>query len=736
MKPESPVEPTKIVAFLRDIPLFARLDLHTIGHIAASVKRFTLSEGEILITEGSEAEDLFLIYDGRLRAVSSDEQEGEITLGEIAGGEVVGERALLTRESRSATIRCLTDVIGYTLNGEDFRSIVNQHPDEMKWVSDLIMRRHMESVRARYRPSREHICELLGEIDLFSSLSESTIRELEPFFQWKTLFKGEVLMYQGELGTSLYVVVSGRLKFEVREDDNQIVRSGFIERGEVVGESSLLTQEPRNATVSAARTSDLLTLPPYALTRLVLKYPLVLLEVTRLLARRMRHGGGKRVQAKIQSAAIIPMHNSLDVQRFAEGLTQAIGRYYAVEQLRAGSVKTGDLARRIDTVLNDNTMPLALGVVGDSAWNTACLHSCDTAIFLADPKGSPGPTPLELSNRLQGRLVFLHSEAEIGSADISPFLVERKDWDKHHIRKGSITDIQRLARFLTGRSIGLALGGGGARGLAQIGVVQALREEDVPIDLVIGTSIGALVGAAVAEDRSVEEMTRGAWKYLVKDHPLRDPSLPLVSLLKGRKITSGIRRFFGTTKIENLPLLFSTVSTDLAAREVFVMDNGPIWKAVRSSLAIPGLIPPVFHDGRLLADGGLLNNAPADIAVKKGAHQTILVDVSGSKKFDGDSMAQVYRNLPTGYSPGLRQYLQSRFRKDESWTGIGEVMLKSLLLGSYRSTLENAEIADFYMRLPVQQYSMLNFKVLDELIEIGYRSTLANLEMWKAKLNC
>ena len=178
--------------------------------------------------------------------------------------------------------------------------------------------------------------------------------------------------------------------------------------------------------------------------------------------------------------------------------------------------------------------------------------------------------------------------------------------------------------------IALVLGGGAARGFAHVGVIRVLEQERIPVDLVVGTSVGSLIGALYAGERSSFELEWAAFQ--LKQEDLFDfgvwNAVAGMGLAKGDKLEAFVKGKVKQQNIEQLPLEFSAVATDLNWGKRVVLDKGSVARAVRASSAIPGVFEPVGHDGKLLVDGGVVDNIPVDVAREKGADLVIAVDIS------------------------------------------------------------------------------------------------------------
>lgn len=178
--------------------------------------------------------------------------------------------------------------------------------------------------------------------------------------------------------------------------------------------------------------------------------------------------------------------------------------------------------------------------------------------------------------------------------------------------------------------IALVLGGGAARGFAHVGVIRALEQEKIPIDLIVGTSVGSLIGAIYASDMNSFELEWTAFaleKDDVFDYALMS-AITGMGLAKGDKLEDFVKRKIAVPNIENLKLPFAAVATDLNRGTRVVLDRGSVAKAVRASSAIPGVFTPVEYQGKVLVDGGVMDNIPIAVAREKGVDIVIAVDIS------------------------------------------------------------------------------------------------------------
>jgi predicted acylesterase/phospholipase RssA len=293
------------------------------------------------------------------------------------------------------------------------------------------------------------------------------------------------------------------------------------------------------------------------------------------------------------------------------------------------------------------------------------------------------------------------------------------------LRPGVAGDVARLGRLATGQGIGLVLGGGGARGFAHLGVMRVLEDLGIPVDAVTGSSIGAVFGAARAFDleRNERELAvlRGFKRVL-------DYTFPSVALIKARRLSRNMRRTFGDLDLHDLRIPCIVTATNITSARLVVHESGPVVDSIRSSLAIPGVIPPVPFGGDLLVDAGVLNNLPVDVMRDSGLVSTVIaVDVAppvgpGARHDFGLSVSG-WRAFFDKWMPGPRRYPR-----------LSALLLRSMLVGSMRERdrLVAADYVDLYLDLDLRGISMLAFSKPDPGISRGEELSRERIEEWLA----
>ena len=250
------------------------------------------------------------------------------------------------------------------------------------------------------------------------------------------------------------------------------------------------------------------------------------------------------------------------------------------------------------------------------SWIRVCARQADR-ILIVSPADADATTNLPgelLAQRAQHQLldlVLLYQDSKEPSA--SGKWLAKVPVNRHfHIHLDNDADWNRLARVIGGRGVGLVLSGGGARAYAHIGVLQAIEEAGIDIDFYGGCSMGGIIAACRAVGWSVPELTDRIRRTFVETNPLSDYSLPIISLVKGDKVERLLTEHFGALEIPDTWMPFFCVSSNLTTAKAVVHKTGNLVQALRASIALPGILPPMITDEGVLADGAVISNLPVD----------------------------------------------------------------------------------------------------------------------------
>lgn len=559
---------------------------------------------------------------------------------------------------------------------------------------------------------------------------------------------GHELFTEGDPADKLYLLVHGRLQVVLRRPDGGRQVVGEVAAGEICGERSLLLGAPRSATVRAVRDSELLELDRDGVDRLIAKHPQAVLHVARTLISRLSPVGGEMPGcAAISTVALVPLHPSVPLGRLAQGLAQALASFGSVAHLTAAVVDDaigegmaessfGDGEGKVTSWLHKREASHRFVVYEAdqtlTSWSRRCIRQADRVLLVAEAGSDPEPGPADeyLAHRLatgqaaDRELVLLRRERCARCA--APWLRGRSVLKgHHHVDLDEVGTVDRLARILAGRAVGLVLSGGGARTLAHIGAIRAIREAGLTIDRIGGVSGGAIFAGQLAlgwDDATIEAQTR---RLLVDDGSLLDFSLPVISLIRGRKWRAALMEMFGETRIEDLDRPFFCVSTNLSRGELAVHREGLMWRWVRASLSVPGLAPPLVEDGELYVDGSVLNNLPIDVMRDAGAGPVLAVSVASER---GPAIEKDVDRVPSRWS-ALKARLAGGDGAPEI-PSIVDILVGATMVSGRRSSVVFEPMADLVIRAECGDVGHLEFSAMDQLVAAGYEAATEALEGW------
>ncbi len=456
---------------------------------------------------------------------------------------------------------------------------------------------------------RAELERLVDESGVFGSLDAAARAFVCDQLEAVALPGGAVLMQQGEPGDSMYLVAVGRLRVAMTRDDGTQTIVAEVGRGEVVGELAVMTDEPRSATVTALRDSQVLRLTTDAFAELVATFPESLRPITtKVVGRLVRSFREGSPTTPVATIAVVPLSDDESVTAFA-------GRLHASLRSMSGAARLvtvedavselGDLAAvgtdrlaswfgghesGVDAVVYSATAQ-------SGAWTEACVRQADLVLLAGAAREDPTPREVERTIdshrdrvRIRTELVLVHPAWTRDPRGTRRWLDVRAVDRHHHARVDRDGDVDRVARLVLGRGIGLVLSGGGARGVAAIGVLEAIRDLGIPIDACGGTSIGSLIAGGVARGLPPEEIARQLRSAVVDTSPF-DVTFPALALAAGKRVTERIREAADGLDLEDGWRNIFCVSTNLTSGDVEIHRRGPGWHAVRGELLDPRCLP-------------------------------------------------------------------------------------------------------------------------------------------------
>uniref|UniRef100_A0AAR2LW20 lysophospholipase n=1 Tax=Pygocentrus nattereri TaxID=42514 RepID=A0AAR2LW20_PYGNA len=666
--------------------------------------------GAVLARQGDQDVSLHFVLSGCLHVYQRmiDKQE-DVCLFVTQPGEMVGQLAVLTGEPLIFTIRAVRDCTFLKISKSDFYEIMREQP------SVVLSAAHTVAIRM-----------------------SAFVRQMDFAIDWMAVEAGRALYRQDDQSDCTYIVLNGRLRSVIRKANGKKELVGEYGRGDLIGVVEALTRQPRATTVHAVRDTELVKLPEGTLNNIKRRYPQVVTRLIHLLGQKilgnLQQNRGHfssdpdvtNPASNLSTVAVLPVCDEVPINAFNLELSHALSAIGPTllltsdiirERLGASALDSiheyrlsGWLAQqedinRIVLYQTDNSM---------TPWTQRCIRQADCILIvgLGDQEPTLGQLEQMLENtavRALKQLVLLHREDGPGPSRTVEWLNMRSWCSGHlHLRcprrvfsRRSPTrlrevyekvfektadrhsDFSRLARVLTGNSIALVLGGGGARGCSHVGVIKAMEEAGIPIDLVGGTSIGSFIGALYAEERSAVRVKQRAreWSKAMNSvfKTVLDLTYPITSMFSGSAFNTSISNVFEDKQIEDLWLPYFNVTTDITASAMRVHKD-------------------------------------ADIARNIGAKTVIAIDVGSQDETDlcnyGDSLSGWW----------LLWKRINPWAEKVKVPDMAEIQSRLAYVSCVRQ-LEVVKKSAYceYIRPPIDRFKTMDFGKFDEIYDVGYQ---------------
>jgi predicted acylesterase/phospholipase RssA len=557
--------------------------------------------------------------------------------------------------------------------------------------------------------------------ELFASADRSAVEQATSVVSWWELDAGDVLFRQGDETDSLFIVHSGLLRVVLNGS-----RIGEFGVGTVVGELGLLLGSVRTAGVVAVRRSVVASLPVHTAEFLAGSSPAAAMRLARLAATRRDEPqpfgpprligllGDEPSQVGMLSSRLAALSNARDARGFqiAESYGEALMAQIAAADsggdpvlvpMHPGDESVGALIRQCD---------LLLVVVGSTA-GRATPVSKEMRTVLAEIGG------VNLSPVID--LVVCHRDSSVqphGTRKVVDALGSAVEQVHHH--DGTVNADAALARRLRGSQVGLVLSGGGARGMSHLGVAQALFEGGHTIDLVSGSSIGALIACLLAQlphnstADDVAELSARAATVVERLNLGRRITVPLVSMLSVRRVDATYTELLGDRDLLDSWRPCFVTTADLTSCELRVIRQGSSALWSRASASPPGLFPPVVdEDGHLHLDGALYDNLPVLPMRAFGASTVIAVNVSNRSPF---AVARGGPQVSTA-TQWVRQKMRSG--TSGSFPTIGRVLSRTAIAPSLAAQSDAIAAADWVIEPAVDSVGLGDYRRSKQMIGVG-----------------
>jgi len=577
------------------------------------------------------------------------------------------------------------------------------------------------------------------------------LKALTDTIEWNILRRGEYLFKQGDDADGAYILVSGVLAVTIQSDEGKEREVDRVNHGEIVGELALVTDEKRGASIMALRDCELFKLSAATFQQITEKYPRMMLNIYQTISTRFMHSRSVQpYRPRKSNLSIFMMNQSANLESFLQTFCSYLSSLDTTTFLTRQSV---DRDLGTEGIANlDRKQPGNIALMhwlnshesrsrfvvyrADSDWSEwswRCVSQADQIVIFADVNDTAEFSEFKKNVSITGQkwqLVLLHPANTDRPRNTSHWLETSGAEQVYHVRQHNDDDLARLTRILTGRAFSLVLGGGGARGFAHIGVLRALDELGIKVDMIGGTSIGAPIASLVAQGLTPAEIKSLATKAF---HRLIDYTLPLTSMIRGKRISKSIVEHTADWDIEDYWLPYFCISTNLTQATQVIHKSGNSARACRASLSIPGVLPPVPNGRDFLVDGGVMNNLPIDVMRNMNPSGTVMaIDVVPPT---GSTSKEDYGLELSGWQQLFRSIIP--FQKPARAPRIGAVIMQSIVLGSSvaRELALKQGLADYYQNIHVKRVGILEFNKLDYAENIGYEISLPEISKWLQQKN-
>ncbi|GGF10611.1 cyclic nucleotide-binding protein [Aliidongia dinghuensis] len=708
--------------------------------IIGALETRSMPAGATLVAQADLVDSLWIVETGRLEGFGGLANR-EVELDAFGPGDLIAVSLLPASGPALVTVKTTTQAVLWRLPLADANALRETWPGEMAAIWD----------RAAARATFLSLVLGLRQSILFQDVNLATAVQLAKMAEQIVLRGGEVLFRQGDASDAIYVVINGRLDVVKRDGKGKAELVNEIGPGESVGELGLVTDQRRAADIIARRDTTVARLDKREYMEILRRDPEGIARglvrsaqgVSTGMARfRRQHGGGN-----LPSLALIAARPGLPLRESAEALSEALGRRgsiilltsdackgagYPINDTSAGAQERNiALLRWLNDLERHYSCILYVADEADTPWTQLCARQADHVLLMIDGAEKPAIGPIERAVRQVPRTaeqrwttLLLQSPEIAAPVGTMKHLALRPGSQHTHVRAGRAADWARVARSLTGNSVGVVFGGGGARGFAHIGIIRALEEHGVPVDVVGGTSIGALVAGQYALGRGPEEILEGVMSLVKTGEQF---TLPLVSLMSGRRFSRGLHTLMGEGAIEDSWRKFFCISCNLTSAQSVVHASGSLWRAVLASNSPPGLLPPVINGGDLLVDGGLLDGLPTETMNRlNGKGLLIVINVMPrtgvSTSYSYDYGLSGWRILWNRLNP---------FTNSVGMPNIVEILTRSMAIGSIANrTIMLQRATDLLLEPPLSVYAVTDHVKGREIAEFGYTDSAERISAW------
>ncbi|GAK59964.1 patatin-like phospholipase domain containing 7-like [Candidatus Vecturithrix granuli] len=651
---------------LQNVLMFRDLPLTAIDLIAEKLQLVQFPKDTFIFSIDDPADCMFIIKSGEVKVIAGVDENDEV-LAYLGRGSYFGEMALLTGEPRSATIMTSLDTELFMLTKRDFEYLLAQHPSIAVALSHVLSQRLRDISIKKAGRQNKIICVLNT---IVQSREKTLVVDIARRLVKETNGKVVVLESGGEspeLLTLLNLKSKHTASHWVVENIDKIHEQELMQilPGDMDGVKFFFLPE--------ADQPPLVTYIIQLLSLFKEFFNFVLINFS--LTTSLDPGMIKTMEQASTILYVMKLSAEDDSEKSLECL-KILHREYAA------------LMKKVEIVVVRDTLQQAVPESLYALIERHHLHYLRLAQDAMPALFIKEPTAMAL----------------VSSPKRSPQITQ---------------DVSRIARRLGNVSVGLVLGGGGARAFAHLGILKVLREEKIPIDIIAGTSMGAFIGALHIMGKSVDEILDISYEHWKKVSSPVSWTLPRIAFIKGKRIQHIVHEIFGDLLIEDLPLPFFCVAGDLVSGQEVVIGQGKLYEAILATGALPGFFAPVSFKNMYLVDGGVVNNVPGDVLKKQGIDMVIAVDVTPEREVylvppieqeTSAGTANLFQKL-------IRYAKQLKFRYGSIL--LPRIIMRVMAMEGLEITRNKSRYFDIHIKPNLENFDLFDFKRLPQIVEIG-----------------
>ena len=721
----------KIYQIISSSEFASSLNKSTMEKLADVMESKTYPKSTNLYRNGDAVSKFIFIYSGECEMINNDNQ----IIRQLNQGDFFGLISLFTKSAKNYSLTTNEPTTTLELQKDDLDQLTSKDYDVKENLLHLVNQR-------LFNPEINKALETIAK-----GVNQETIAEIKKNISWKTLNDNETLFNEGDIGDSCYVIMSGRVQAVKNLGTKNELILGELKRGDIIGDMALITGENRSASIRATKLTRLIHISKDSFEEVMYNNPKALMEVSKQLINRIKYRENSDKVEKNMIVGVISLIDEKSTSIFTNSLSESLKQFGSIETLNEINsnidYKEDNINFEIllENMVSENDFVLLHPIdINDINWCKKIMQFSDHVIILGNPKDLSAISNKESNifddyqslNISKYWLILNQDDTIITPKNTKTIVNCRNNIKVFHIKNNNINDIKRISRFLTKQTIGLTLGGGGAKGFAHLGVFKAMEELNIPIDVIGGTSAGSIVASQIALGTPLDDIINRN-KKVNSLNMFKEYGLPYISLIKSKKIEEAAKLSAQNRDIEDLWIPFFAPATDLTNSKLFLFESGTLWEAIRSSGALPGIVLPHFKDNNILVDGGLMNNLPVDIMKNKYGGKIICSSCSADQ-----SMKTEIKGIPNQSKLALKKMMnKKKFNEEFGYIPtLTDIIFKTSVVASASQLEQNINMSDLFLELPTSEFGITEFNdtSMMKMINLGYEYSKPMLESFKNTL--